>query len=113
MIPDESKIQRELYGFADEPMVRAGDPITSHEAAEVVRPHRSKLQKRILDLFKWVGPMTASRAERFACFDSYSPSTVRKRISELARAGYLVESGIDRTGRAPSTIYKYEESMNV
>lgn len=110
MIPNDSAKQFEIFSggrpCAVAPMVRATDPKTSHEAAEVVEPHLSKLQQVVLDHFKWFGPMSAKQAESFIDFNRYSPSTIRKRISELAKGGFLVEDGIDRTGRSPSIIYK-------
>ena len=112
MLPNEAEKQLDIFeggrpcALVTQPMARASDPKTSHEAAEVVRPHLSKLQKDVLELFRDCGPMTAKFAETSAAFADYSPSTVRKRISELAKGGFLVEDGIDRTGRAPSIIYK-------
>lgn len=87
------------------PMARTSDPQTSHAAAEVIRPDLSELQSKVLAAFKRHGPMTARKAERLPEFADYGFSTIRKRISELHRAGHLKEHGTDRTRRAPATIY--------
>jgi len=87
-------------------MARRTDPPTSHESAAVVAPELGKIQAAVLAAFAGHGPMTARTAERLAEFHAYGFSTIRKRISELARAGRLTEAGVDRTGRAPATIYR-------
>ncbi len=110
MIHNDERKQFEIFSggrpCAAAPMVRASDPATSHEAAEVVKVYLSGLQQGLLHLFRNLGPMTAKQAEAVIEFSDYSPSTIRKRISELAKGGFLVEDGIDRTGRAPSIIYR-------
>ena len=90
------------------PAVRRSDPQTSHAAAALVTQdgkRLSELQQRVLDAFR-DGPMTAKAAEELERFDDFSPSTIRKRISELARAGLLESAGVDTSGRAPLTIYR-------
>ncbi len=87
-------------------MARRNDPTTSKEAAGVVEPELGKIQRLVLQVFRARGPMTARTAERLEEFEAYGFSTIRKRISELAAEGYLVSTGIDRTGRAPATIYE-------
>lgn len=86
-------------------MARKTDPGTSHAAAGVVAPHLGKIQRLVLRVYADVGPMTARDAERRDEFDGYGFSTIRKRISELARSGHLTTVGVDTTGRAPATIY--------
>jgi hypothetical protein len=90
-------------------MARKTDPATSHGAAEVVAPHVGKIQALVLQVYAKRGPMTARTAERLPEFGAYGFSTIRKRISELARLGFLEEVGIDTTGRAPCTIYKRKD----
>ena len=96
--------------FFDPPLARQSDPATSHEAGEVVRPHLGKIQRLVLDAFTAHGSMTARTAERLPCFSDYGFSTIRKRISELAREGLLVERGVDRSGKAPATVYGVREA---
>lgn len=87
------------------PMTRNDDPDTSRGAADVVRPELGKIQRLVLEVFGRHGAMTARSAERRSEFYDYGFSTIRKRISELAQAGLLVEVGVDTTRRAPCTIY--------
>jgi hypothetical protein len=79
-------------------LVRIPDHSTSIAAAEKIAPVRSDLQALVLEVFKCHGPMTAGEAEKRPIFDFCAPSTVRKRISELYKAGELVETGIRRNG---------------
>jgi hypothetical protein len=79
-------------------LVRIPDHSTSIAAAEKIAPVRSKLQEWVLAAFNRLGPMTAGECEQLTCFDDCAPSTVRKRISELYKAGELVETGIKRNG---------------
>lgn len=87
------------------PGVRKGDPETSGAAAQVAKENLGRIQAAVLEAFQVYGPMTARKAERLPCFETYGFSTIRKRISELAQGGRLREIGIDRSGRAPATIY--------
>lgn len=87
-------------------MTRKVDPATSVEAAAVVAPELGKIQRLVLEAFRIHGPMTARTAERLPVFSDYGFSTIRKRISELAQDGLLEEYGVDRSGRAPATVYR-------
>ena len=80
------------------PMSRKGDPETSKEAAGAVRARLNLLQSRVLRAFHLAGAMTAKDAERLDCFADLSPSTVRKRVSELEAAGLLEPTG-EKRGR--------------
>lgn len=95
-----------------QPMVRAEDPGTSREAAAVVAPSLGKIQGLVLEVFRGRGPMTARVAETLPEFEGYGFSTIRKRISELHRGGFLVAVGVDRSGRAPATIYGVREGVS-
>jgi hypothetical protein len=77
----------------------------SLESYEKVKPKINKIQIEVLQGFRAHGPMTALAAERLPEFESYGFSTIRVRISELAKMGLLVEVGKDRSRRSPSTIY--------
>ena len=88
------------------PLARNADPDTSHEAGGVVRPHLGRIQQLVLNAYERHGPMSARTAERLPQFAEFGFSTIRKRISELAHKGLLVEAGLDETGRAPCTVYE-------
>lgn len=75
------------------PMHRRFDPDTSVAAAENVKPHLSELQEKVMRAFRVHGPMTAKQCERLDEFYTLSPSTVRKRVSELERKGLLTFTG--------------------
>lgn len=97
--------QLSLLDTGVRPMARATDPGTSHGAADTVRPTLGKIQRLVLRTYIARGPMTARAAERLDEFSSYGFSTIRKRISELAAERWLREVGVDKSGRAPATIY--------
>lgn len=87
------------------PLSRANDPETSKSAAEVVAPSLTELQALVLGTYDARGPMSARKAERLLEFEGWEPNTIRKRISELSRAGHLVSVGIDGRERASITIW--------
>lgn len=91
------------------PLARARDPATSKAAAAVVEVLLTELQAKVLEAFRRRGPLTARTAERLPEFADYGFSTVRKRISELAALGCLEPAGVDRSRRAPATIYRIRE----
>lgn len=97
------------FGPARTPMARTTDPEPSHAAADVVRPHLGKIQQEVLAAYALHGPMSARQAERLPEFSNYGFSTIRKRISELHREGYLVECGTDTDGRTPCAVYRRVE----
>ena len=81
--------------------VRTTDPETSADSADLARHFRRALKTKVLFEFRIRGAMTAGEAEQLPAFSDYGPSSVRKRISELAKAGQLESVG--RRGRM--TIY--------
>ncbi len=87
------------------PLSRRTDPATSRAAAATVADSLPKLQGQVLEAFRELGRMTAPMCEGLDRFADYAPSTIRKRISELASAGLLVPRGTDRSRRAPCTVY--------
>jgi len=91
-------------------MVRRTDPVTSAAAASVVAIHLSELQDRILEAFREHGPMHGRQVERLPEFEDCAPSTVRRRITDLARMNQLEACGTDTSGRAPITIYRVPRS---
>lgn len=73
--------------------VRGSDPIESQSGAVKQIEGRSELQKKILWILAECGPLNAKDLERRIEFRNLSPSTVRKRISELKQAGEVVQVG--------------------
>lgn len=67
------------------PRVRKSDPETSRAAAARVEGRLSELQAKVLTAFLAHGPMTAEECENLDYFGNLAPSTVRKRISEMAK----------------------------
>lgn len=78
------------------PLWRCADATTSHAAGAAVGSRLSDLQAVVLELLERHGAMTAKEAERLERFAALAPSTVRKRVSELARAGALTRTGAVR-----------------
>lgn len=75
------------------PMVRRrGDHATSHEAADRLAGRLSELHRLTLAAFSAAGPrgLTDRELEDLPQFAKFGPSTLRKRRSELYRAGRLV-----------------------
>lgn len=91
-------------------MFRKSDPETSKRAAESVEPKRSAIQQAVIDAYVEHGPMTARVCERLPQFEGYSPSTIRKRISELAKDDVLAEDGTSKAcGKTPATVYRIQK----
>ncbi len=74
-------------------LVRGSDPIESQMGAVKQIEGRSALQRKILWILAECGPLNAADVERRVEFRNLSPSTVRKRISELKQAGEIVQRG--------------------
>ena len=74
-------------------MTHRHDHDTSIAAADRIQEHLSVLQEAVVTAFRVYGPMTARECERLNSFSRCGPSTVRKRISELYKAGKLVAVG--------------------
>lgn len=76
-------------------MHRASDPETSRQAAARVRDKLTPLQQRVLVAVAGCGRRGANgrELETLPAFADCGPSTVRKRLSELAKAGEVVEHG--------------------
>ncbi len=77
------------------PLVGTTDPSTSGEAARSIAKKLTALQLQVLAAFARLGPQTPKEIERLPEFAELAPSTVRKRCTELHRAGHL-----DRTDDA-------------
>jgi len=93
-------------------MFRASDPATSRSAAASVwgclgRIQRAVLREFVMFYHRTGSAMSAREAERLTDFRDFGPSTVRKRVSELARAGLLEEVGTETAcGHSPCTTYR-------
>lgn len=86
------------------PLVRTPDHATSKRAARKVTQSISELQRSIFAHVQLLQPVTALELEELEIFAELAPSTVRKRVSELAGRGKLIGSGEQeyrskRTGR--------------
>ena len=105
--------QRELWNPVQRPLHRSTDPGTSRDAGEAQIAGLGSLQQKVLLAYLEEGPMTGFECERLRQFrDAYGPSTIRKRISELADGGYLVACGVKRPegARTRSTVYRLEDA---
>ena len=86
-------------------MVRSNDPDTSYAAARAVSRKLNELHFRILAALRTNDkPMTAEQLERLPQFADFGPSTVRKRVSELAHMGKVLEAGMATNSRGRSMI---------
>ena len=75
-------------------MARRGAPQTSKDAAINISGGLKEIQRKVLTAYETHGPMGANVAENLPQFrDAYAPSTIRKRISELAQRGWLRDTG--------------------
>jgi hypothetical protein len=93
--------QLSLFDIDDEPAIaRKSDPITSHAAAEDVKPRISQLQSAFLQALDDLGggPATAREiAERAVAMQLHKEvESVRKRTAELERQHLIVLAGIQR-----------------
>lgn len=74
---------------------RASDPQTSHDAADRITAKLSDLQHRVMAAVAGFGDTgaTAREVDTLPDFADCGFSTVRKRVSELAKAGLLAPIG--------------------
>ncbi|HEU4589016.1 MAG TPA: hypothetical protein VFS11_10225 [Gemmatimonadales bacterium] len=91
-------------------MVRHDSPATSRQAAESLLPHLTALHQAVLRAFRHHGALTDAELETLEEFRGYSPSTIRKRRSELTRDHRLLcETGGTRPnarGTAQLTVWR-------
>ena len=104
LIPKERK-----WWQVDEPttkgMVRRTDPATSLQAAVSVALKLNALQMEVLAAYREHGPMSARQAE--VRFPDYGFSTIRKRVSELHKLGFLRDVGTEtESGKTSATVYE-------
>ena len=92
--PQQDMFVKNAYGLLEVKLnSRKTDPVTSKQAAGKIAPHLSELQREVLHAFEVLGEMTGGEAEKLTQFASCKPSTVRKRICEMARMCKLIECG--------------------
>ena len=88
-------------------LTRRTDPDTSHEAADAIAPKLSSIQTAVIAAYIQRGPMSARQAERLPELSEWGFSTIRKRVSELAQLGRLVEAGTETSsGKTRATVYR-------
>lgn len=101
-------------GFESHPhdarrMVRRDAPDTSIAAAAAVQRSMTALHALVLQAIDedFAGAATAEQVETLGRFSDRGPSTIRKRISELAQMGRLVEDGTRLNSRGlPMKLYR-------
>lgn len=95
-------------------LARRTDPPTSHQAALQVTKTLTERQCAVLQAIAYQGPLSGREAERLARFARWAPSSVRKRITELRRFGFIESAGEETThGSTPSTRYQATEAGRV
>jgi len=89
-------------------MSRRSNPETSRKAAGAIIPQLSKLHEQVLAVFQREGALTDEELEKQPEFWTCSPSTVRKRRSELFQMGKLVACGerMNARGSATMTVWR-------
>lgn len=104
----------------DSPRVHRNDPVTAHAAADKSQRTVHSVRDRVLQLLADRGPMAA-----FEVCDAYAEQTrradwpkvhhesPRKRVSELRKEGYLIDSGERRTNRegSPEVVVAIAEAV--
>lgn len=91
------------------PLTRTPDHATSKQAARKVTQSVSQLQRSVFEHIRLMAPVTALELEELDIFCELAPSTVRKRVSELAGRGKIIGRGEQeyrskRTGRVSRAI---------
>lgn len=91
------------------PLTRTPDHATAKKAARKVTQSISQLQRSVYEHIRLMAPVTALELEELEIFSELAPSTVRKRVSELAGRGKIVGRGereyrSKRTGRTSRAI---------
>lgn len=86
------------------PRARTSDPSTSHRAAHEIEPALGDLQRKaVATVRQWPDRTCQELADLLALRD---PRTLNRRITEVARRGWIVSSGERRcsvTGRVART----------
>lgn len=91
----------------ERPASRRLDPPTSAIAGDEIREHLSEIQAAIVYYLSDGKEASARQIERYPAFTRWGFSTVRKRVSELASAGWLESCGVEtKSGTKPSTVYR-------
>lgn len=74
----------------------------SHQAAQAIAPTVRGLRKKTLDAFKTFGPMTADAA---AIRMQRTPFSIRPRVSELHKLGFLEPAPARAKGDSGMTVH--------
>jgi hypothetical protein len=86
-------------GFDFTPATRRDDYATSRAASDALKPVTGKIALEVLAFARRYGPMGITDDDLKAGFPDAPESSYRKRRTELAQRGYLVDSGRTRTNR--------------
>ena len=102
-------------GKRRETMARNSDPAASHRTADAFPDATlSHLQRRVLAAIAACQPIHALDLETLPEFDAdYAPSTVRKRVTELVRAGLVVAHDEVRVGRSTLTRWRLADGVTL
>ena len=88
-------------------LARRSDPGTSKQAAALVLPKLGRIHREVMASYRELGAMSARQCEQLERFGDYSPSTIRRRITDLHRHGKLVADGTEtESGKSPCTVYR-------
>ena len=83
------------------------DPPTSYAAGQVIEKSMSELQAKVVRYYSNDVARSARQLEQSDEFAAWGFSTLRKRVSELASAGWLEPVGVETTsGSTPATVYR-------
>jgi hypothetical protein len=85
--------------YSGTPATRRDDYATSIAASDALKPVTGKIALEVLAFARRYGPMGITDGDLKACFPDAPESSYRKRRTELAQLGYLVDSGRTRTNR--------------
>jgi hypothetical protein len=89
----------EQQGFNFTPATRRDDYATSIAAADALKPVTGKIALEVLSFARRYGPIGITDDDLKAYFRDAPESSYRKRRTELAQLGYLVDSGKVRPNR--------------
>lgn len=81
---------------------RTSDPFTSHEAAQKAVPRMGSEKSIVLEIFQTYYPLNfiCDEVEQLAQIAGAWPGNASKRVSDLARDGYIEWTGKTRLTRA-------------
>lgn len=87
------------------------DPPTSYAAGPLIEKSMSELQAKVVRYYSCGIERSARQLELSDDFAAWGFSTLRKRVSELASAGWLEPVGVEtKSGQTPATVYRIAPS---